>query len=41
MNLEELAVMTPKKFAIKIVLTATDTTNPPRVRNFRAIALQK
>ena len=30
-----------KKFAIKIVLTATDTTNPPRVRNFRAIALQK
>ena len=28
-----------KKFAIKIVLTATDTTNPPKVRNFRAIAL--
>ena len=30
-----------KKFAIKIVLTATNTTNPPKVRNFRAIALQK
>lgn len=30
-----------KYFAIKIVLTGTDTTNPPRVKNLRAIALQK
>ena len=30
-----------KKFAIKIVMTATNTANPPKVKNLRAIALQK
>lgn len=30
-----------KYFAIKIVLLGTNTTNPPRIRNVRAIALQK
>ena len=30
-----------KYFAIKIVLTGTNTTNPPKIRNLRAIALQK
>jgi hypothetical protein len=30
-----------KYFAIKIVLTGTNTTNPPRIRALRAIALQK
>lgn len=30
-----------KFFAIKVVLTGTTTTNPPRIRNLRAIALQK
>jgi len=30
-----------KKFAIKIVMTATNPSNPPRVKNLRAIALQK
>lgn len=30
-----------KYFAIKIVLTGTNTTNPPRIKNLRAIALQK
>jgi hypothetical protein len=30
-----------KYFAIKIVLTGSNTTNPPRIRNLRCIALQK
>lgn len=30
-----------KYFAIKIVLTGTNTTNPPRIRKLRVIALQK
>lgn len=30
-----------KYFAIKIVLTGTTPTNPPRIKNLRAIALQK
>ena len=28
-----------KTFAVKIVLTGTDTTDVPKVRDFRAIAL--
>ncbi len=30
-----------KNLAIKIVLTSSQTTNPPRLRDFRAIALQR
>ena len=30
-----------KHFALKIVLTGSDTSRPPRLRDFRAIALQK
>jgi hypothetical protein len=29
-----------KHFAVKIVLLSTDPSNPPRVKDFRAIALQ-
>ena len=32
---------TYKHFAVKVVLTSSDSTNVPRFRNFRAIALQK
>jgi len=30
-----------KRFAIKVVLTGSNSTNPPRVRDLRAIALQR
>ena len=40
-NSDNVIFDTYKHFAVKVVLTGSDTTNVPRFRNFRAIALQR
>lgn len=40
-NSDNVIFDTYKHFAVKVVLTSSDSTNVPRFRNFRAIALQK
>ena len=40
-NSDNVIFDTFKYFAVKVVMTSSDTTNVPRIRNFRAIALQK
>ena len=40
-NSENVTFSGFKKFAIKILLTTSDRSNPPRVRDLRVLALQR